>query len=210
MAAAGNYIIEADVDNWPTPDVPAERQATIDRAEQLIEKITHDFFYSKALEIYRNGNGADHLILGLCPDILTVTEILVYGIALDSSWYTFDINAVYLDPESATGGIDDPELLLRLKYKKGIFSKGINNIKITGTYGWVADTCPASIEKATVILCRFENDETLYTSYDDVIEDKLADATYKREFNKRFLTGIHEADKLIRNYIRNKPLMAAV
>ena len=208
MAAAGNYIVEADVDNWPTPDVEADRQATIDRAEQLIESLTHDYFYSEDFVIYRNGNGADHLVLGLLPDILTITEIKVWGIALDSSWYTNDVNSIYLDPESATGGVDDPELLLRLRYKQGLFSKGINNIKITGTYGWSA--CPASIKRAAVILCKFENDETLYTSYDDVVEDKLDDATYKREFGKRFLTGIHEADKLIRNYLRNKPLMAAV
>lgn len=208
MAAAGNYIVEADVDNWPTPDVTADRQATIDRAEQLIESLTRDYFYSKVLSIYRNGNGEDHLTLGLYPDILTITEILVYGIALETSWYTNDTNSVYLDPESATGGVDDPELLLRLKHKKGIFSKGTNTIKITGTYGWAA--CPVSIKRATIILCRYENDETLYTTYEDVVEDKLADATYKREFNKQFLTGIHEADRLIRNYMRNKPMMAAL
>jgi len=206
MTAAGNYIVEADVDNWPTPAVTADRQETIDRAEQLIESLTHDYFYAEDFVIYRDGNGADNLVLNLYPNILSVTEILVYGIALATSWYTFDIDSVYLDPESATGGIDDPELLLRMKYKHGLFSKGRNNIKITGTYGW--DACPVSIKRAAVILCRYENDETLYTMYEDVVSDKLADATYNREF-KKFLTGIHEADRLIRNYIRRKPMLAA-
>ena len=211
-AAAGTPIDLTDVGSGThTLDIgsgssEADRQAIINQVEQLIESLTHDYFYSKAFVIYRNGNGQDHLLLNLQPHILTVTEILVLGVALETSWYTNDANAVYLDPESATGGVDDPELMLRMKYKKGLFSRGTNNIKITGMYGW--STCPAAIKSAAIILCRYENDETLYTMYDDVVSDKLADATYSRG-NKKFLTGIHEADKLIRNYIRKKPMLEA-
>jgi len=184
-----------------------DRQAAIDRAEQLIERLTKDYFYSKALEMYRGGNGQNRLLLNLQPHILAVTEIKVLGIALATSWWTYDVNSVYLNPESATGGIDDPEFLLRTKSKKGLFPKGINNIKITGTYGWTA--CPPAIKQATIILCRYENDETLYTKYDDLVTDKLGDASYGRG-SKKFLTGLQEADKLIRNYIRKKPMMATV
>lgn len=212
-AAAGTAINLTDVGSGThTLDIGSgssetDRQAAINRAEQLIEKLTHDYFYSKAFAIYRNGNGSDRLYLNLKPDILTVTEILLYGVALETSWYTYDINSVYLDPESATGGIDDPELLLRMRYKKGLFSKGMNNVKITGTYGWTA--CPPAIKQAVIILCRYENDETLYTAYEDVVSDKLADAAYSRG-SKKYLTGIHEADKLIRNYIRRKPMLGAI
>ena len=211
-AAAGTDINLTDVGSGThTLDVgdgssTAERQAVIDRAEQLIERLTKDFFYSKAFVIYRDGNGCDWLPLGLQPDILTVTEITVYGIELEDSWYTNDVNDVYLDLESATGGIDDPELLLRTKHKQGLFSSGQANIKITGTYGWT--TCPAAIKQAAVILCRYENDETLYTMYEDVVSDKLDDASYSRG-TKRFMTGVHEADNLIRNYKRLKPILGA-
>ena len=211
-AAAGTAVDLTDVGSGThTLDIGSgsstvERQAVINRAEQLIESLTHDYFYEKAFVIYRDGNGTDWLLLDLQPNILTVTEITVYGIELETSWYTYDVNAVYLDPESATGGIDDPELLLRMKHKQGLFSKGLSNIKITGTYGW--ETCPPAIEQAAVILCMYENDETLYTKYEDVVSDKLADAAYSRG-SKKFMTGIHEADRLIRNYIRRKPIMGA-
>ena len=211
-AAAGTDIDLTDVGSGThTLDVgdgssTAERQAVINRAEQLIEKLTKDYFYSKAFVVYRDGNGCDWLPLGLQPDILTVTEITVYGIVLETTWYTNDVNDVYLDPESATGGIDDAELLLRMGHKQGLFSKGLSNIKITGTYGWT--TCPPAISQAAVILCRYENDETLYTKYEDVESDKLDDASYSRG-SKRFMTGIHEADNLIRNYKRLKPILGA-
>ncbi len=97
----------------------SDRQEVIDRAEQLIERITRDYFYSKAFVIYRNGNGKDQLFLGLVPDILTVTEILLSSVELNSSWYTNDEHSVYLDPEAATGD-ELPELLLRLKYSRSI------------------------------------------------------------------------------------------
>ena len=201
--AAGNYIDNTDVDNWDSGATAAEMLATIQRAEQLIEKITKDYFYAKAFVIYRDGQGTDYLNLKLYPDVITVTEVLLHGIELNSSWWTYDVWSVYLDPESATGGIDDPELLLRLKGAKGIFSKGTNNIKITGTYGWT--TTPPAIIQAAVILCRYENDGTLYTAYDDVVSDKLDDAMITRG-TKKFLTGVQEADRLIRNYIRKKPI----
>ncbi len=205
--AEGNYIDNLDIDNWADDATSAQKLATINRAEQLIESLTKDCFYSKAFVIYRDGNGANHLILNLQPSILTVTEIKVRGIAVDTSWWTYDVNAVYLDPDSATGGMDDPELFLRLKHARGLFPLGSNNIKVTGTYGW--SVCPPAIKQAAIILCRFENDKTLYTPYDDVVSDKLDDAAYSRG-TKKFLTGIHEVDKLIRNYIRRKPILGAI
>lgn len=262
-----------------------DRQATIDRAEQLIEKLTRDYFYVKTFSIYRDGNNDDLINLNLQPNIITdtsrlylsdlamvqdsttltsvtggftvgmigekiyisggtnfisgwyeitghtdtntvildstaatagngekgkcgmggIVEILLSGVELSNSWWVYDTVSIYLDPEAATAD-DLPELLLRLKYKQGLFPKGTGNIKITGTYGWTS--CPVAIKRAAIILCRFENDETLYTMYDDVDSDKLADAAYSRG-TKKFLTGIHEADKLIRNYVRNKMMLEA-
>jgi len=209
LAAAGTAIDLTDVGSGThTLDIGSgsstvERQEVIDRAEQLIEKITRDYFYSKAFAVYRNGNGKNKLFLGLVPHILSVTEILITGVELTTTWYTFDIDSVYLDPEALPGGGESAELLLRMNQKERLFPKGMGNIKITGTYGWSA--CPVMIKQVAIILCRYENDGTLYTKYDDLVSDKLGDMSQARG-QKKFLTGLMEADRLIQNYIRKKPM----
>lgn len=202
-SVTGNYIDGTDIDNWPDGTSSAVKQEIVDRAEQLIESITKDYFYAKAFVIYRDGNSKDKLFLGLIPHVLSVTEVKLSGIELSSSWYTFDIDSIYLDPEAATGD-EYPELLLRLKYKTRLFPKGQGNVKVTGTYGWSA--CPVAIKQAAIILCRYENDGTLYTKYDDLVSDKLGDMTQNRG-QKKFLTGLMEADRLIHNYVRKRPIM---
>lgn len=288
-AVTGNYIVGTDIDNWPGGTSSATKKEIVDRAEQLIESITQDYFYPKIFAIYLDGNGKDKLFLGLTPHILisiaqlflsdlvmvtgsttltsktggftaamegeriyisggvnfivgwytiagytntnTVTlnktavtteedgkagisvmggvvEIKISGIRLTPAWWTFDIDSIYLDPEAVTGGVEDlPELLLRMGYQTKLFPKGMGNVKVTGIYGWAS--CPVAIKGAVIILCRYENDGTLYTKYDDLVSDKLGDASYGRG-QKKFLTGVQEADRLIRNYIRNKPMLGAV
>jgi len=215
LAAAGTAIDITDVGSGThTLDVgegssTADRQAVINEMEHLIERITHDFFYAKAFVIYRNGSGSDRLFLSLTADVLSVSEVAVSGVALSTSWYTFDINSVYLDPEAAA--LDEgemAELHLRLKYKRILFPSGMGNIKITGTYGWSA--CPTAIKQAVIILCRARNDSTLYDTYKDFDSERLGDAGYSRDSKKRFLTGIPAADELIRHYIRKKPMLSAV
>jgi len=211
LAAAGTAIDLTDVGSGThTLDIgsgssEAERQEIIDRAEQLIENITRDYFYEKAFAIYCNGNGNDKLFLKLIPHILSVTEILIVGIELATTWWTYNIDSVYLDPEALPGGGESVELLLRMKRKEKLFPEGMGNIKVTGTYGWSA--CPVAIKQTAIILCRFENDETLYTKYDDLVSDKLGDMTQNRGSDKKFLTGLMEADRLIREYIRKSPMM---
>jgi len=216
-AAAGTAIDLTDVGSGThTLDVgegssTSDRQAVINRAEQLIERITHDFFYSKAFVIYRDGNDNDRLFLGLIPDILTATEIKISGVALTTSWWTYNTEAVYLDPEAvSTEEGDMAELHLRLKYKRILFPEGKGNIKITGTYGW--SSCPAAIKKATIIMCRAENDSTLYPEYSSSLKsEKLGDYSYTLADNKGTVnTGIDKADKLIASYIRRKPMMSSV
>lgn len=284
-AVVGNYIVGSDINNWPDGMSSAAKQEIVDRAEQLIEKITRDYFYAKTFEIYQDGNGKGKLFLELIPHILVstsklrltdlvmaqdsttltsetggftatmvgekiyissgtnfivgwytiathtdtntvtlnttaatagagsegigvmggITEIKISGIVLTTSWYAFDIDSIYLDPEAVTGGAEDlPELLFRMRHKTKLFPKGMGNIKIIGTCGWAI--CPVAIKRAAIILCRYENDETLYTKYDDLISDKLGDMSQARG-QKKYLTGVQEADRLIRNYIRRKPMM---
>jgi len=216
-AAAGTAINLTDVGSGThTLDIgsgssESDRQEVIDRVEQLIERITKDYFYTKDFTIYRNGNDNDQLFLGLVPDILSVTEIKISGVALTTSWYTNDVNSVYLDPEAETLSAGDmAELHLRLKYKRRLFPEGINNIKITGTYGW--ESCPVAIKKAAIILCQYENDNTLYSAYSGSLKsEKLGDYSYtlSDRVSARESTGVNEADNLIRNYIRRKPMLSA-
>ena len=192
----------------------ADRQDIINHAEALIERITDDFFYSKAFVIYRNGNDDDYLDLGLVPEILTVTEILLSGVELTSSWWTYNADAVYMDPEAETTEEGDmAELHLRLKYKRGLFPKGHGNLKLTGTYGWSAT--PVAIKKAAVILCEAENDSTLYTQRSGSVKsEKLGDYAYTLFENggaaEVTKTGIDEVDSLLSTYIRKRAVMGAV
>lgn len=90
----------------------------------------------------------------------------------------------------------------------GIFPRGTRNIKIIGTCGW--SSCPAAIKKAAIILCKHENDNSLYTAYSGMASESLGDYSYTKGEGEKFLTGIIEADRLIRNYIRKKPIIGAV
>lgn len=216
LAAAGTAVDLTDIGSGThTLDIGSgsstvERQEVIDRAEQLIERITRDFFYAKAFVEYIDGNGKDRLFPGFTPNILSVTEILLSGVELATSWWTYNKTSVYLDPEAATGD-DLPELLLRLKYERKIFPRGMGNVKITGTYGW--SSCPAAIKRAAIILCRYENDSSLYDSYDmnlksEKIDDysyTLAEGVYAKD-----TTGVTAADGQIRTYIRKKPIFGAI
>lgn len=189
-----------------------DRQEVINRAEQLIERITKDYFYPKAFVVYRDGNNKDRLFVGLVPDMLSVSEIKISGVELTSSWWTYDVDSIYLNPEAETLSAGDmAELHLRLKYERRLFPQGMGNIKITGTYGW--SSCPAAIKRAAIILCQYENDNTLYSAYSGSLKsEKLGDYSYtlSDKVSPRESTGVSEADNLIRNYIRKKPMLSAV
>jgi hypothetical protein len=206
-AAAGTAINLLDIGSGThTVDIgggssETERQEAINRAEQLIEKLTKDFFYAKSFEEYFDGSGSNKLFLNYYPDILSITEVLIYEVELDSSWYTHDKDTIYLDPSSG-GGDEVPELLYRLGQKEVLFPKDDGNIKVTGTYGW--SSCPPAIKRATIILVNYENDPTLYEAYNDFSAEKLGDHSINLG-TRKFLTGIAEADNLIRPFIRKKP-----
>ena len=215
MAIEGNYINESHITNWPDDMSDVKKQELIDTIEQRIEKLTKDVFHPLAFSLFFDGNGKDRLFLGLIPDIITVTEIKIAGVVLDSSWWTFDKVSVYLNPEAVGAGAGDlAELHLRMKYETKLFPKGMGNIKITGTYGWT--TCPAAIKTAAIKMGEWENDNTLYTHHGDYVSEKLGDYSYTKatgdssNTSSRYVTGITEIDDLIKPFIRKKPIMGAV
>lgn len=98
MAAEGCYLIEGDIDNWPDAATEAEKQAIIDKVEQIIDKVTGTHWCATAFDIKLNGNNKNRLFIPLETDILSVTSIFIDCVELDSSWWTYDINSVFLDP----------------------------------------------------------------------------------------------------------------
>jgi len=273
--AIGNYVHEEDVDNWPGDYGDTEQQEVIDRIEELVEKITGDYFYPKDFDIYLDGNGKSRLFLSFKPDILSISSIEVSGVSLGTSWYTHDEDSVYLDSELPSDGLLEEETVL--------FPRGRGNIHIIGTMGWpdgkldidnvvgifqVGETIsapappdgsgataivkevyptylkiinrsatnfeedeeitggtsgatadvnnvagavndpPRAIKKACIILCRYDNDSTLYTPY-AFDSEHLGDWTYGRG-GKKYLTGVVQADSRIEPFIKRKPLIGVV
>lgn len=93
-------------------------------------------------------------------------------------------------------------------FTNDIFAKGKRNIEVWGSYG--KRICPKQIKQAAIILARYENDDTLYSSYGvGMKSEKLGDYTYSRfsdlQKNENKLTGISEADKLLSRYINRRP-----
>ena len=191
----GNYITESDIDNWTEAE---DKQAIIDQAEQLIEKLTHDIFYSKDVAVTLDGNGKDRIFLGLKQDIISVSEVLFGSYVLDPSYYTNDKNSVYANPSAYD--IIDPEIVNGI-----LFTKGMNNIRITCIIGHT--TCPGAIKQAAIVLVRADNDSTLYSRYSMNESESVEGFSFKRP--KRFLTGIHECDRLILPWIRKKLIIGA-
>lgn len=66
---------------------------------------------------------------------------------------------------------------------------------------------PQAITKACIILCRYDNDPTLYTKYYKGTE-KLGDFSYST--TEKPLAGVRETDVLIRPYVRKKPMIGVV
>ena len=273
--AIGNYVHEDDIDNWPESYADPEQQEVIDRIEELVEKITGDYFYPKDFDIYLDGNGKSRIFLSFKPNILSISSIEVSGVSLGTSWYTHDEDSVYLDSELPSNGVLEVETVL--------FPKGRGNIHIVGTKGWpdgkldidnvsgifqVGETIsapappggsgatatvkevyptylkiinrsatnfveneqitgatsgatadvnnlygavndpPRAIKKACIILCRYDNDNTLYTKY-AFDSEHLGDWSYARG-GKKHLTGVVEADEQLIPFIKRKPLIGVV
>jgi len=86
----------------------------------------------------------------------------------------------------------------------------MSNIKVTGTYGW--SSTPPAIKQAAIILASSENDSTLYPGYSSTLKsEKIGDYAYTlADIDMKSSTGIESADKLLRNYIRKKPMLSTV
>jgi hypothetical protein len=207
----GCYLCAGHVDNWPSGIDEDEQQQIIDKVEQIIDKVTGTKWCGEAFDIKLNGNGKNRLFLPLETDILTVTNVYISCVELDSSWYTWDINSIYLDPCTSGAGSLSPELYYKLgeSIDRGIFPRGYNNIWVKGTMGESA--IPEAIKQAAVVLAKWENDPTLYSYAGLKKSEKIGDYAYTNlaTSEEDILTGIAEADFYLRLYLKRKAIIMA-
>jgi hypothetical protein len=208
----GDYLCAGHIDNWPSGITTEEQQEIIDKVEQIIDKVTETKWGGEAFDIKLNGNGKNRLFLPLETDILTVTNVYIFCIELDSSWYTWDVNSIYLDPCTSGTGSLSPELYYKLgeAMERGIFPRGYNNIWVIGTMG-ESVAVPEAIKQAAVILAKWENDPTLYSYTGLKKSEKIGDYSYTNLATSEadVLTGIAEADFYLRLYVKRKPILMA-
>jgi len=210
MAATGNYISETDLTNWASGASEAEKLVIINRVEQQVEKVTQSVFYSLAFDEKFDGPGKNRMFPNLKAPILTVTSIDVLGTTISSDWYSNDDKSVFLDLDSSSGVLAEKHWLLREYEEQVIFPTGIKNIRIIGTIGIAA--VPANIKQACIILAEDINDSTLYTHYIEGSE-QLGGWQYsltKTPGQREVLTGVREADILLRPYTKKRLYISTI
>jgi len=94
----GCYLCASHIDNWPSGTSDEEKLEIITKVEQLIDRVTETKWCGTAFDTKLNGNDKNRLFIPLETDILTVTNVYISCVELDSSWYTWDVNSIYLDP----------------------------------------------------------------------------------------------------------------
>jgi hypothetical protein len=204
----GNYICADDVDNWPSGTDEEDQLAAIETAEAMIEKVTKTHFYPKAFELRLNGNGKNRLVLPLQANIISVSAIYVWGVELDSTWYTWDNNSVLLDTESYGGSKVELAYQLGEVEGQGLFPRGLNNIHIIGVYGLAV--VPSWVKDVAVILVKDKNDPALYAHYTGGSES-IGNYSYNLGGGgvADYPTGVVEADTWLRRFRRGKSILLA-
>jgi len=165
---------------------------------------TTNFYWGSQIISHTATVGTD--VVYTLADALPVTLTSSDTVSIIYNW-DFDDNSIYRNPiltHHEPGTLMEPYEF----FDYDVFPKGKRNIEIWGTYGW--RTCPKSIKKACIILCKAENDETLYSKVGyGMKSEKIGDYSYTRfgdsQKSSQSLTGISEADQLLLNYMNKKP-----
>jgi hypothetical protein len=199
------YISDSDIVNWPSGTTDAEKQAAIETSEAIVEAALRRHYRPKPFDVTVNGNGQDRIFLPLTTGILTVTEVRISGVVLDSSDYSFDSNSIFVNEGSgstiAFHLIDDLSV-------GGLFPRGFANIRVKGTAG--SATIPAWIREVCRIVCSDHNDPTLYTHY--MASESIGGYSYSLSptlAGQVGMTGLKEADDIIALFRRKKGILMA-
>jgi len=197
-------ILMDDVENFPSTYDADDKRDAVDLEEERIERITHDFFYSKAFDMKMSGSGKSRIFPSVLPNILTVTAVYIWGVEIDSSLWTNDTRSIFLDLESTGGSWAEFRHLQREWGSDVLFPKGHENVRIVGTYGW--SSCPREIRLAAAMMVMDRFDETLYDHWREGAFGVGGDFSYQNP--KRVHTGILKVDRILSDYIRKRPLLS--
>lgn len=129
-----------------------EIEDKIDLAEEYIERLTNNVFYSDSETYYFDGSGLTYLYFEplVSQELLTLTSVTELDFDGSTVLYTYVENEDFkryphhleMGQSSATG---------RLRYGYGgVWPQGEKNIKIVGTWG--ASAVPKGIKEATILL----------------------------------------------------------
>ena len=128
MAITGNYITESDVTNFTT-ETDVEKQDIIDRIEEMVERITKDYFYPKSFDVRINGNGKNWLSLYFRQKVISINTLEISDISVSSSEWSYDEDSIYLSTLAT-------ELYYSEYNISKLFPSGNNNVHLIGEIGW--------------------------------------------------------------------------
>jgi hypothetical protein len=212
----GNYIVKADLQTYGV-DLGSYSDdnisAFIDQAEELIEKVTSNKFYTEAATRYFDGNGKRRLFFQ------PVTSLRLQSITSCNIVDPTDNDTVHTTLTENTEYFLDPqgyyvELPLYLQEQArtwlgyGVWPEGTRNVKIVGTWG--ETSVPESIKWAAALLVARRIDPD-FSGLDDATKtsEKWSDysVTYaKPRSTGSGFTGVRQVDEILRLY-RNKHTM---
>ncbi len=221
----GNYAANADVTGFKidgstidlTQYTSGEITTEIAFAEELIEEICEDIFYSKTETNTFDGTG--NVKLFFMPKVkyrlLTVTSVRELDLdgttVLDTLTENVDFKLYpfYVETSRYVEG-DSPR---RRFGTGGVWPTGQNNIQIAGTWGHPA--VPAEIKRATILLAleRLKPGSTNQTpgdvrsiGWDDFrVSFKASGAS-----NTYSETGLNEVDRILRRYLNDVDLFLSI
>lgn len=181
-----------------------ELNAMIDEAEELVESICNDKFYSFTSTEYFDGSGNSYLFFPptVMYNLLSVTSVKNVDFDLTTittydesddfkNWgHYLEINADSSDVRRMTGST-------------GVWPAGEHNIEVIGTWGW--SSTPKNISKAVKLLCMEEIQAGSTGMYPIRIRRKEWE-DYTVEFQTRkddedSVTGWPKVDRLLSYYI---------
>jgi len=222
----GNYCVRLDIDAVPS-------QAGIEQHFSLLRNRSYRLAFK-----YMNSAAAKHAEFLLYNSIRneslkldgTWTAGMVYvQLPNSTAWTDFSLDftshtdfvgyVLYLGNWAAASSsiyFDNVGILtagiaaIAADISEGLFPRGYNNVRIVGTKG-EAGTVPEAIKQAAVVLGKYENDPTLFSS-SEYKSEKIGDYSYTKTdtiTEAEWLTGVKEADFFLKFYIKRKPIIMA-
>lgn len=160
----GNYLTVAQFQaakdkNGDTIDTSsytdAELEVIISEAEELIERICHDQFYSSTDTYYFDGSGTNYLFMAPQVMYALLTPTTVTDVDFEDDLVTtYDLDEDYKNWGHFLEINADSTDVRRMVGSTGVWPVGEHNIKVVGTWGHT--TTPVNITKATRLLCMEE------------------------------------------------------